>query len=881
MRRLLLVLPLLLGIATPSLADTTISNTFRDTLAASPDVVKTAIVMLKGEELFKTEPPHSRASRRFVKETLMARSAKTAEPVVSQLAAWSKAASDERKRGGKPVRDVVSHERLWTINALIVKATGKALLDLAQLPDVARVIPDREMKLWPVIRSREDAAAGPFTYGLVKLGIDKVQNELKQYGEGVVIGILDTGIDANHPDLKGKVIKFKNFVATDAASADTPIDDHGHGTHCAGTIAGGNTSGTAIGVAPKAKLVIGKIFTGSGGTTEAAILSAMNWIADPDGNPQTDDTPSVCSNSWGGKAGSEESEKPMWDLVTTWIRVGLFPSFAAGNEGPGASTVGTPGGYPHAFAVGATDSNDKAAYFSSRGPISWSGTSYIKPEVSAPGVAIYSAKPGGGYQNMDGTSMATPHNSGLAGLLYSIHPDYTIEQVAALLKETAVDLGTAGTDNVFGAGRIDGYSSVALALKGGKVKVTLQDESGKPLAGRVQVTGGVTTQVSSTGTSTLLLVAGTYTLVASAFGYLDSDPVQVEVVSGQTVEKTFKLSEATQASLKVTVTDETTGAALVAKVGVVDTPIAEVQTGADGQAVLATPYGTYTIAVKAFAHETKIVANVKVDKPEVAISVALKHLPDILLLDRDSGKSYETFYKAALDALQKPYSYQTDPSGSFEEAIMAFPVVIYFTGDDYSNTVPDDVQAALRKYVASGGRLFITGQDIAYNLKSASFLGEVLHAKFVKDAASTREVSGTGLTLSIEGGDGAANQKYPDVIAIQGASGVETMFQYGGGEGPAGLFITAGTGKVVYLPFGFEGISTAANRQAVLDLVLKKLVPTTREKAARLTTLEQMYGADAGDAYRGLIVDTYEREGLAAQKANRGALRGLTPRVDR
>src|SRR5690606_36189086 len=102
------------------------------------------------------------------------------------------------------------------------------------------------------------------------------------------------------------------------------------------------------------------------------------------------------------------------------------------------------------FAAGATDSSDKIAYFSSRGPITWSGVQYTKPDVSAPGVGIISAKPGGGYQSMDGTSMACPHVSGAAALLYAINPDYTVAQVKHLLKDTAQDLGAPGHDNNFG-----------------------------------------------------------------------------------------------------------------------------------------------------------------------------------------------------------------------------------------------------------------------------------------------------------------------------------------------------------------------------------------------------------------------------------------------
>ena len=115
--------------------------------------------------------------------------------------------------------------------------------------------------------------------------------------------------------------------------------------------------------------------------------------------------------------------------------------------------MGTPGGFPHSFAVGATDSSDEIAYFSSRGPIKWRGESYVKPDISAPGVRVLSAKPGGGYQLMSGTSMACPHVSGLAALLKQVTPALGVSEIEELLTETSEDFGDEGKDNIFGKGR--------------------------------------------------------------------------------------------------------------------------------------------------------------------------------------------------------------------------------------------------------------------------------------------------------------------------------------------------------------------------------------------------------------------------------------------
>lgn len=353
---------------------------------------------------------------------------------------------------------------LWAANAMIAEVDNSMLEQLASMEDVAQVSMDRPVLFEePPANSPEEIREDEWTYGLKVLGVDKVRAKYNLTGKGVKVGVLDTGIDANHPDLKGKVVAWGDFAGT----SETAKDAHGHGTHCAGTIAGGNTSGKQIGVAPNAQLVIGRIFGDNGGATLAGIIKAMNWMTDPDGNPDTDDAPDLVSNSWGGRQGSMASEKSMWNIVSSWRELNIVPVFAAGNSGPRPKTVGTPGGYPHSFAVGATDSNDKIAYFSSRGPITWEGKDYVKPEVSAPGVNVYSAKPGGGYQSMSGTSMACPHVAGLVALMLEANPALTVADVEAILKETSVDLGETGPDNTFGVGRADISAAIA-KIKGEK-----------------------------------------------------------------------------------------------------------------------------------------------------------------------------------------------------------------------------------------------------------------------------------------------------------------------------------------------------------------------------------------------------------------------------
>ncbi|SCE83159.1 S8 family peptidase [Micromonospora chokoriensis] len=262
-------------------------------------------------------------------------------------------------------------------------------------------------------------------------------------GTGVTVGVLDTGIDADHPDFAGHLTEVRDFTG-----GNDPSDAVGHGTHVASTIVGSGAAsgGRYRGVAPGAKLLVGKVCA----TTECQdsdIITGMQWLA-----PQA----RVVNLSVGG------TDAPGLDPLETAVqelsqRHGTLFVVAAGNEGKPKS-VSSPASADDALAVAAVDADDQRAYFSSRGPRV--GDSHIKPEISAPGVDIVAAAPGGDYATMSGTSMATPHVAGTAAILSGQHPDWTGPQLKAALMGSAKP---TGEDTVYeqGAGRVDIARAVA------------------------------------------------------------------------------------------------------------------------------------------------------------------------------------------------------------------------------------------------------------------------------------------------------------------------------------------------------------------------------------------------------------------------------------
>jgi subtilisin family serine protease len=199
----------------------------------------------------------------------------------------------------------------------------------------------------------------------------------------------------------------------------------------------------------------------------------------------------------------------------------------------------------------------------------------------------------------------------------------------------------------------------------------------------------------------------------------------------------------------------------------------------------------------------------------------------ILLVDDDNGSTYQTYYTAALAALGRSYDTWTVSSQGSPSAatLQAHQIVIWFTGNDYSTTLTSTDESNLAAYLNGGGKLFITGQDIGYDISTGSFYATYLHASYVADDTNVTTLTGTdimaGANVSIAGGDGANNQTYPSAIGL--GTGAVGLYDYDGTTYTWGALRWEGAYKVVYFSFGFEAINAAASRATVMQNVLNWL----------------------------------------------------------
>lgn len=386
---------------------------------------------------------------------------------------WAKeaAAKAGTKRGKERPAGEAPH--FWSSGSAVFTTTRA---ELAKLPDqvqrISAVYPNRKVKLPPISKAAGEPLAvsdhKAYTWGLARTGAMACWGAFDARGEGITVAVLDTGIDPKHPDLAGKIAGFAEFDANGRVKLDDPgkaYDSDEHGTHCAGVVAGGNSSGRWIGMAPEAKILAGLVLKDGSGS-DAQILAGMEWAISKGAH--------VISMSLGGLRMTPEVEESLYArVIINANRMGIPVVVAIGNEG--SQTSGAPGNEYFAFTVGATDTLDLAAGFSGGRTQIIERSRYIKPEelpfvyskpdLTAPGVDVYSAVPGGKsgkWEAWNGSSMATPHVAGAMALLLGRCPAIRelpgpdrADLLQALLLSTVRELGESGQNHRFGHGRLD------------------------------------------------------------------------------------------------------------------------------------------------------------------------------------------------------------------------------------------------------------------------------------------------------------------------------------------------------------------------------------------------------------------------------------------
>ncbi|MBN1661563.1 MAG: carboxypeptidase-like regulatory domain-containing protein [Anaerolineae bacterium] len=383
------------------------------------------------------------------------------------------------------------------------------------------------------------------------------------------------------------------------------------------------------------------------------------------------------------------------------------------------------------------------------------------------------------------------------------------------------------------------------ALRGARGLVT-DANSGAPLDAMVDVVeiGKPVFTDPDVGDYHRLLLPGTYTLVASAPCYLPLTAT-VTVTSGMATVQDFGLYPADAWTVQGTVTEQATGRPLAAAVEFEGTGIVTHTNPATGHYEATVCAGTYTMTVTAAGHRpASRVVEVNGDQVQ---DFVLEPAPCTLLVDDDQGDNYQSWYQSALAAAGQAYDVWTVAGGDSPTAadLASYGRVVWLTGDDSSSTLTSSDQAALTTYLGGGGRLFLSGQDIGYDIGTTDFYANYLHATYLSDDTNRYTLTGAdylaGADVTIQGGDGANNQAYPsDIVPANGGTAV---YHYPSPYHSAGVAYQDGIYGVTYFAFGFEAIDNAVDRTEVMSRTLAWLGGCGMEEYAVAAADSHIVGA--------------------------------------
>jgi serine protease AprX len=380
-------------------------------------------------------------------------------------------------------KDIVS---LWIVNAVSAKVRKDVVYELANIAGVIAISLDSEC-----FHASGEVPAGPrdgpagreVVWGVQKIQANQVWS-LGYTGRGVIVGILDTGVSWAHQDLNDHLWDGGTLYPAhgyDFVNRDNyPSDDHGHGTHVAGIVAGDGTAGSQTGVAPDARIMTIKVLNASGAGSLTWIIEGLQFAIDHGAD--------IVNMSLGADSAGNATKDYCRDMCRIAYVADVPLTISAGNGKGGSNHYAIPyditcpgdvpapwfapnGGHNAVISAGATDEADVIAGFSSYGPTQWNTNMYTdytyppglkKPDVTAPGVNIISLLYNNmsGYTSMSGTSMAAPHLAGTIALMLEKNHFLTCREIDSLIENTALDLGAAGRDNYYGAGRINALNAV-------------------------------------------------------------------------------------------------------------------------------------------------------------------------------------------------------------------------------------------------------------------------------------------------------------------------------------------------------------------------------------------------------------------------------------
>jgi subtilisin family serine protease len=638
----------------------------------------------------------------------------------------------------------------------------------------------------------------------------------------VVVAIIDTGVDLDHPDLAANILPrgTEDWDFADPGD-DVPEDESGHGTSCAGISAGVSNNGLGVaGIASSCSIMPLRVDLASGMNQNRA--DALNYAASRAG----DFDGLVLSNSWRMSSGTYTA---VYDAIENAHNAGCVVCFAAGNEN--VQPVEVPADSPFCICVGAVSPCDERKSSSSCDGESW-GSSYGPTlDVCAPGVLIHTTSMGGGYtETFNGTSSACPHVAGVAALMLSVDPSLTPAQVQLILESTATDLAAPGFDNETGWGRIDTHLALEFIADLGTLEGTVTEQgSGSPVEAAVQAvrqgTGSTSTVTSDPGSGqyTMNLVEDLYDITVSAFGYVSATVNNVAIVTDTITTQNYDLAPAVHGTIEGIVTDSGGSPLSGVQVEVLDTPVSPVFTNGSGFYTVDLPGGlSYDVrySLSGYASATELA----VPLSGGGITTRNVTLPDwykILIWEPDPTPFSGSAMQSTLAALGWD-AIVTSDLFAFPNLLTDYDAIFVLVGiysSNYTFSAGSAEEAALVDYLDNGGNLYLEGGDVwCYDSNPATLRG---YFNFINEGDGSADLTTpTGVAGTFTDGMSFAYSGENAWIDQIGATSpaFEIFVNPADGFG-CGIAHDAGTHRAIGASFEFGGLNDGVSPNTKAELM--------------------------------------------------------------
>jgi len=818
--------------------------------------------------------PTRQARGAFVVNALTEAAQRTQEPILEEL----------RSRH-------VEHRSYWIANMIWVRGGLDTVRAMAERPDVAHIYANPAVHIDTIPRRSGEDPLSPDT---VEWNISHVNAPdvwaLGITGSGAVVAGQDTGYLWNHPALVNQYrggpgnhdYNWHDAIHSGGGScgpdSPEPCDDHGHGTHTMGTMVGDDGLGNQVGMAPTAQWIGCRNMDQGVGTPATYAECYQFFIAPTDlagNNPDPSKAPDVINNSWGCPPSEGCTDPNVLLTVVQNVRAaGIVTVHSAGNDGSSCSTVSDPAAiYGESFSVGATNSSDGIASFSSRGPVTIDGSNRLKPDISAPGVNIRSSTRDGGYQGgWDGTSMAGPHVAGLVALLISANPGLAgdVDTIEDVIEQTAVPLtssqgcgGIGPTDvpnNVYGWGRIDALAAVNYSLDF-RVSVSpdvqyacIPESVGNTVVSVSQFQGfsepvtltaaGLPAGASATFDANPIVPPGETQMTVTVAPPLTAGTYEYEVVGTsapslieQRAPVTMHANDAVPGGVApLTPVDGATGVGVVptltwtaASQGL--TYLVEVATDPGMTNVVYSdlvdldPSHTLTspLEPESLYYWRVQGGNVCGDGPwSQVFSFTTRAIPPVLLVDDDDNNpDVRSTYTAALDGIGAQYDVWDTGNSDVEPStaeLAPYRTVIWFTGDEFGGAAGPGAatEADLASWLGAGRNcLFISAQDYYYDRGLTAFMQSSLGLGSATSDTNQTTVTGVGEPFA---GHGPFSLSYPFTnYSDTMTPGGDGALAFDGNQGGAAVSRWTGFSFATFLGFPWEALPTAADREATMQ----------------------------------------------------------------